>query len=96
MGRLFYFLNMEPNWAESLREKLDQHYSWPSLYIFKFIVPSEKVEEVKQLFPKHEASEKNSKNGNYISLTLQMMMPGSEAVIDVYTLAARVEGLIAL
>ena len=87
---------MEPNWAESLREKLDEHYVWPSLYTFKFIVPKEKVEAVKKLFPKHESKERQSKNGNYISVTLQMMMPGSEDVIEVYQLAATVEGLIAL
>ena len=87
---------MEPNWTESLREKLDQHYLWPSLYTFKFIVPKEKVEEVKKLFPKHESKERPSKNGNYISVTLQMMMPGSNEVIEVYQLASGVEGLIAL
>ncbi len=87
---------MEPNWTESLREKLDQHYIWPSLYTFKFIVPKEKAEELKKLFPKHESKEKHSKNGNYISVTLQMMMPGSHEVIEVYHLASGVEGLIAL
>ncbi len=87
---------MEANWAESLREKLDQHYTWPSLYIFKFIVPAEKVEAVKNLFPKHESKEKNSKNGNYVSVTFQMMMPGSEAVIEVYNLVSGIDGIIAL
>jgi hypothetical protein len=87
---------MESDWADSLREKLDRHYIWPSLYTFKFIVPKEKVEEVKRLFPRHESKEKYSKNGNYISVTLQMMMPGSAEVIEVYHLAAGVEGLIAL
>jgi hypothetical protein len=87
---------MTSEWAESLREKLDQHYTWPALYTFKFIVPKDKVEEVKSLFPMHESTEKNSKNGNYISVTLKMMMPGSEAVIDVYQRAAGIGGLIAL
>jgi uncharacterized protein len=79
-----------------LREKLDQHYIWPSLYTFKFIVPKEKVDMVKSLFPKHQSSERQSKNGNYISVTIHMMMPGSREVIDVYNLASGVEGLIAL
>jgi len=87
---------MESNWADSLRQKLDQHYIWPSLYTFKFIVPREKLEEVKRLFPKHESKEKYSKNGNYVSVTVQMMMPGSQEVIDVYSLASGVEGLVAL
>jgi hypothetical protein len=87
---------MEGNWSESLREKLDQHYSWPSLYTFKFIVPKGKEQEVKNLFPNHEASERQSKNGNYTSVTLNMMMSSSDAVIDVYQKASSIEGLIAL
>jgi hypothetical protein len=87
---------MEPGWGKSLREKLDQHYSWPSLYIFKFIVPKGKEEEVKKLFPKHEATERLSKNGNYTSVTFNMMMPSSESVIDVYEKVSSIEGIIAL
>ena len=87
---------MEPNWSESLREKLDQHYIWPSLYTFKFIVPKGKEEEVKNLFPNHEASERKSKNGNYTSVTINMMMPNSDSVIDVYEKVASIEGIIAL
>ncbi len=87
---------MEANWGESLRTKLDQYYSWPSLYIFKFIVPKEKVEEVIKFFPKHEPTLKNSKNGNYTSVTVQMMAPSSEAVIEVYDAVSGIEGIIAL
>jgi hypothetical protein len=96
VGTTFLFYIMNSDWADSLREKLEQHYTWPALYTFKFIVPKDRVDEVKKLFPAHESTEKNSKNGNYISVTLKMMMPGSDAVIEVYRLAATVEGLIAL
>jgi uncharacterized protein len=87
---------MENDWTISLREKLDQHYAWPALYIFKFIVPKGKEEAVKQVFPKHEVKEKVSKNGNYTSLTIQIMAPSSEAVIEVYQKTSAIEGLIAL
>ena len=87
---------MDTNWTLSLREKLDQHYAWPALYIFKFIVPKGKEQEVKQLFPNHEVKEKLSKNGNYASLTIQMMAPSSNSVIDVYLKTSEIEGLIAL
>lgn len=87
---------MESDWTLSLKEKLDQHYAWPALYIFKFIVPSGKEEEVKQLFPLHTATEKVSKNGNYTSLTIQIMAPSSDAVIEVYLKTSEIEGLIAL
>lgn len=87
---------MNREWQDSLREKLDQHYVWPAIYVFKFIVPKGKELEVKKLFPQHESSERPSKNGNYISITFQMMMPGSDAVIAVYEAVSKIEGIIAL
>lgn len=90
-----YFI-MDQQWINSFREKLDQHHSWPSLYVFKFIVPSGKEEEVKKLFPLHTTTEKPSKQGNYISITVQMMMPSSDSVIDIYQKASLIEGIVAL
>jgi len=87
---------MDAQWINGFREKLDQHYSWPSLYMFKFIVPAGKEEEVKQLFPMHTATEKPSRQGNYTSVTIQMMMPSSDAVIDIYLKASKIEGIVAL
>lgn len=87
---------METDWTNSLKEKLDQHYAWPTLYTFKFIVPKGKENEVTSLFPNHVATERVSKNGNYTSITLQMMMPSSDAVVEVYVATYNVEGIIAL
>jgi hypothetical protein len=88
--------HMNEQWISSFREKLDQHYAWPALYMFKFIVPTGKESDVKQLFPLHNTSEKLSKQGKYTSITIQMMMPSSDAVIAIYEQASRIEGLIAL
>ena len=87
---------MDQEWLKSFREKLDQHYAWPSLYVFKFIVPAGQEDAVKKLFPNHLPSEKHSEKGRYTSVTVQMMMPSSEAVIAVYEQASVIEGLIAL
>lgn len=87
---------MDQEWLKSFREKLDQHYAWPSLYVFKFIVPAGQEEAVKKLFPKHVPSEKRSTKGRYTSVTVQMMMPSSDAVVNVYEQASVIEGLIAL
>ncbi|MBX2965306.1 MAG: DUF493 domain-containing protein [Cyclobacteriaceae bacterium] len=84
------------NSVESFREKLNQHYSWPSLYMFKFIVPKGKEQDVKNLFPTHEVTEKASSQGNYTSITAQIMAPSSDTVIEIYQKAAAIEGLIAL
>jgi len=87
---------MDEEWLISFREKLDQHHAWPSLYVFKFIVPAGREHEVKSLFPLHTTTERASKQGNYTSVTVQMMIQSSDAVIEIYKKAAVIEGLIAL
>ena len=80
----------------SLKQKLDDQFAWPMLYMFKFIVPEANKEKVISLFKKHDVSSRNSKNGNYVSLTVQMFMMSSQDVIDVYKKASTIDGLIAL
>jgi putative lipoic acid-binding regulatory protein len=87
---------MEADWIDSFREKLDRHYAWPSLYVFKFIVPAGKEHEVKRLFPFHTAHEKSSKQGKYKSVTVEMMMQSADAVLDIYIKASEIEGIVAL
>lgn len=87
---------MHKPWAESFREKLNQHYRWPALYVFKFIVPAGKESEAKALFPLIIPNEKPSSAGKYTSLTFQVEMPHASAVISVYEKASQIEGLIAL
>jgi uncharacterized protein len=88
---------MDPQWLDSFREKLDKFYAWPSLYTFKFIVPTDKKDDLRQLFPLHTTStEKSSEKGKYVSLTYEMMMPSSESVIEVYKRVEKIEGIVAL
>lgn len=87
---------MDQQWLMSFREKLDQHHAWPTLYIFKFIVPKGKEHEVKDLFPGHTTSDRPSRKGNYTSLSIEMMMPSSDAVIEIYEKASHIEGIVAL
>lgn len=87
---------MTEEWTISFKEKLDRAYVWPSLYMFKFIVPQQKVESVKDLFPNHVSTEKPSHKGKYISVTFNMMMPSSDAVVGVYLKVKHIEGIIAL
>jgi uncharacterized protein len=78
------------------KEKLDNNHIWPSVYMFKFIVPSEKEEEINKLFPKNELKSRFSKNKKYISITAKIMMRSSDDVIQIYVKAHKVEGVIAL
>jgi putative lipoic acid-binding regulatory protein len=94
--RAAFFSTMDQEWLNSFKDKLDEHHAWPSIYIFKFIVPAGKQDEVKKLFPFHDTTEKLSKNGNYVSVTVQLMMTSSDAVVEIYVKASEIEGLIAL
>jgi len=89
-------VELDAAWEAGFREKLEKAHVWPSLYTFKFIVKAGKEEDVQRLFPTHTHTSRPSAKGNYTSLTFQMMMPSSDAVISVYRRAATVEGLIAL
>ncbi len=81
---------------ESLKAKLDEQSSFPSLYMYKFIVPKEKVSEVKKLFPKHDVSTKPSSKGTYVSVTAKVMAKSSEEIILVYKEAWKIEGIFSL
>jgi hypothetical protein len=87
---------LDEAWFKAFAGKLDKFYAWPSLYTFKFIVRAGQEDELRQLFPLHTDTSRPSKNGSYTSITFQMMMPGAEAVIDVYKKASVIEGIIAL
>lgn len=87
---------MDTEWINNFQKKLDEHYAWPALYTFKFIVKKGKESELLNLFPNHTSVQKPSKQGNYTSITYTMMMPSSDAVIDVYKLASSIDGIIAL
>lgn len=87
---------MNQEWIDNFRIKLDEHHTWPSTYIFKFIVPAEKVNDVKALFPEHIVREKISKEGKYIGVTIEAEMPNSDTVIKHYIAASDIEGIVAL
>ncbi len=81
---------------ESFKNKLDKVHEWPSLYMFKFIVPSGKEQEVFALFPNNELTTKTSSHGNYVSVTAKVMMRSSEHVMEKYQEAHKIEGVLAL
>lgn len=81
---------------QSFKEKLEQEYSWPTIYTFKFIVPRDKKAEVIKLFQNHEILEKKSSKGNYISITIKTMAISSDFIIDYYIKASTIEGVISL
>jgi len=73
-----------------------QKEKFPTLFMFKFIVRPDQVEEVKELFGPAEVYTNTSRHGNYVSVTGKEIMLDSERVIERYKEAAQIEGLIAL
>ncbi len=81
---------------QSFKEKLEAVSEWPSLYMFKFIVKKEQEEDVKTIFHMHEVITKPSKNGNYVSLTINMLAASSDQIIEKYLETSKIKGIIAL
>lgn len=85
---------------ERIKSTLDQHHNWPSVYMFKFIVPSEndKIAQVEALFNSKTAEIKmnQSKNGKFTSITAKEVMTDADSVLNCYMEASKIDGLISL
>ena len=80
----------------TLQSKLQAFEQWPSAYLFKFIVPQQKLPELEALFEGHEFSTRESSGGRWVSLSCIRTMEDSEAVIEVYKKVDSIEGVYAL
>lgn len=85
---------------ERLRSELNNNTSWPSKYLFKFIVPNEqyKIDKVENAFNNMGAviDTKHSKTGKYTSISIHVQMPNAQNIIDKYLELSTVEGIISL
>ncbi len=87
------------NKYEKQRRQLEEAFDWPTVYMFKFIVPAEnrKVAQLQLLFEETaEIRIRESRKGNYLSVTIKEMMMDPESVLKVYQETSKIEGLIAL
>ncbi|HNX43189.1 MAG TPA: hypothetical protein PLJ84_00070 [Bacteroidales bacterium] len=84
---------------ERLRILLEKNFSWPSVYMFKLIIPADNriFAMVKNLFPEEARFFiRNSKSGKYIIITVKELMLNPEEVIARYREALEIEGIIML
>lgn len=82
-----------------LRQHLDEVHTWPSMFMYKFVLPNDekRVAELKQIFGESaEFSAKLSRKGNYTSITVKEMMLNADSIFDRYTAASKIEGIISL
>jgi putative lipoic acid-binding regulatory protein len=96
---LSYICVMDEDQLNRLRQRLNEIHRWPSIYMFKFILPNdeERVTRLKVIFGESaEFKTRLSANGNYISVTVREMMLEADQIFERYTLAAKIEGIISL
>lgn len=83
-----------------LREELNNTSTWPSEYLYKFIVPtdSKKIEEVENAFDNMGAviQTHQSKTGKYTSLSVNVTMKNPDDVVEKYIEVSNIEGIISL
>ncbi len=84
---------------DSLRERLGE-LSFPSVYMFKFIVKSDlqKIAQIESLFQpeKAEIIRKESSKGAFISISVKEVMLSPDEIISVYEKASKIHGVITL
>lgn len=86
-----------PSKVENFQQRLNETHSWPCTYMFKFIVPEAKSEQIMDLFEsKDEIYTRHSRNGKYVCVTAKCQVHSSEEVMAVYEAAAQVKGVLSL
>lgn len=83
-----------------LLEQLKESTTWPSDYLYKFIVLSEpdKIDQIHKIFDNTGAviESKQSKKGKYTSVSVTVNLETPDAVIAKYKEVGKVEGVISL
>lgn len=95
---------MDPNKSQEfynkLKTQLEDTSTWPSKYLYKFIVPSQsqKIAQIETIFDGLGAVivNKKSSKGTYTSVSITVIMKSPDAVIEKYKEVATIEGVISL
>ena len=79
-----------------LKLLLDEQFSWPNDYLFKFILKPSAFNELSSLFDDCMIQQKASSKGKYISVTVQRNCKSSDEIISIYKQALSIESVITL
>jgi uncharacterized protein len=83
----------------NLRRELNKTETWPIVYMFKFIIPSDNksIALIQSKFSAETViTTKESANGKYTSITIKEAMMNAEEIINKYKEMDGIEGLISL
>ncbi len=81
---------------KSFKAALDEEYSFPTEYVFKFIIKSSSKQNVIDLLPDAMIKEKKSTKGKYVSITLTQFVKNSSEIVYIYEKASKIKGVISL
>jgi hypothetical protein len=85
---------------ERLKEELRTTSDWPSIYLYKFIVPTDtiKILAIENAFDSMGAviNTQQSKTGKFTSISINVSMLSPEHVVEKYIDVSSVEGIISL
>ncbi|MAZ28558.1 MAG: hypothetical protein CL868_15975 [Cytophagaceae bacterium] len=83
-----------------LKSQLIETSEWPTEYLYKFIVSSDihKIAEIEAVFNNMGAviNTKESRNGKYTSVSVNVRMKTPDDVIEKYKEVGKIEGVISL
>ena len=84
----------------AFKELLEQNYTWPSVYMFKFVCPAshDNIAYLESLFDSEtaEVQIRQSAKGNFVSITAKELMLSADAVIVRYAKVKEIPGLLSL
>ena len=93
-------MSKESEFYDKLKLSLEETTTFPSNYMFKFIIPTDKdkFKQIENMFNELGAviNSKSSKNEKFTSLTIMVDMQSADEIIEKYKEVGTVEGVISL
>lgn len=90
---------MNPREADrlvKLKLVMDETVTFPTEYLFKFIVPVSEVHHVLLILKGLDIDERASANGRFISVSGKGIFQNSDEIIIIYKRASVIQGIISL
>ncbi|MDO5105121.1 DUF493 family protein [Capnocytophaga sp.] len=85
---------------ERLKKELEETTSFPTSYLYKFIVPAtdENIKTIRNIFKETDAEIKTrpSSAGKYTGVSVTVTLPNPDAVIHYYREVGKIEGILSL
>ncbi|MCF6279365.1 MAG: DUF493 family protein [Flavobacteriaceae bacterium] len=93
-------MDKTPEIYKKLKLSLDEAMTFPSNYLYKFIIPKDdkKMKMIENIFNHGGAviTTKPSKTGKYTSISILIEMSSSDEIISKYVEIGKIEGIISL